>query len=143
MLAAALLVLSLVPGALARINDEHKDLVHEHFRTKQITRLDHTIKDLGGAAKVLACGRPTTYVGFVSILAYLTHKNVGTVGYRPTFELKHHHRIVLFSQGPHGWSVRPANVPPAMVATCSRLHARVLFDSQHPDGRVIHSRGPV
>ncbi len=137
----ALFVAALVPAALARVKDERNDLKHERFRTKQIIRLDHAIEDIGGPHKVTACGRPTTYVGFVSILAYFVHLNVGTVAYRPTFELTQHHRIVLFSQGPHGWSVYPANSAPALTATCSMLHAKVLFDATHPDGRVVRSHG--
>jgi len=49
----ALLVLALVPGAIARVRKEHKDLYHERLRTTQIDRLQSTINSLGGYKAVL------------------------------------------------------------------------------------------
>ena len=107
----------------------------------QITRLEHAINDLGGYKHIRECGRPATYVGFVSILAYFTHLNVGLVGHRPAFELKQSYPVVLFSQGPHGWTLLPWHEPAALQATCSTLRAKVLFDARHPNGRVVRIHG--
>jgi hypothetical protein len=137
---AGLIVVSLVPGAVARVHAEHKDLVHEHARTAQITRLDRAINDLGGYRHIRDCGRPTTYVGFVSILAYFTHLNVGKVGHKPKYELSRSYPVILFSQGPHGWTLLPVHQVPATQAECSHLRAKVLFDAQHPNGRVVQLR---
>ena len=43
----AVLVAALVPGAVARIRDEHRDLRHERARTHQIALLQTTTKRLG------------------------------------------------------------------------------------------------
>jgi hypothetical protein len=134
---AALIVISLVPGALARVRAERKDLTHERARTMQITRLDRAISLLGGYRHIRDCGRPTTYVGFVSILAYFTHMNVGNVGHKPQFEERQSYPVILFSEGPHGWSLQPWHLRPATRASCSRLRAKVLFDARHPGGRVV------
>jgi hypothetical protein len=136
-----LICVSLVPGAVARYHAEHKDLVHEHARTQQITRLDRAIADLGGADHIRGCGRPTTYVGFVSILAYFTHLNVGKVGHKPKFEFKQSYPVILFSVGPHGWTLLPVHLAAATGASCSALRAKVLFDSAHPNGRVKQLNG--
>ncbi len=136
-----LIGVSLVPAAVARFHAEHKDLVHEHARTEQITRLDRAINDLGGSQHIRACGRPTTYVGFVSILAYFTHLNVGKVGHKPKYELRQTYPIILFSNGPHGWTLLPAHAALGTAAACSHLRAKVLFDARHPNGRVVQLRG--
>ena len=135
-----LIVAALVPGAIAREHAEHKDIVHEHARTLQITRLDRTLTDLGGAHHIMSCGRPTTYVGFVSILAYFTHLNVGKVGHKPKFELAQSYPVIIFSNGPHGWTLLPAHLAAATQASCASLRAKVLFDARHPNGRVVHLR---
>ncbi len=47
-------------------------------------------------------------VEYVSIMAWYTHRNTGTIGYRPMIEL-HDRRypIVLFTAFPNGWGVQP------------------------------------
>ena len=48
--------------------------------------------------------------------------------------------MILFSNGPHGWSLLPAHLAPATQASCAGLRAKVLFDARHPNGRVVHLR---
>lgn len=138
---AALIGVALVPAAVARVNEEHTDLVHEHRRTVEITRLHATVAHLGGSNRVRACAKPATYTGFASILAYETHMNVGQVGYRPEHDIRRGYRILLFHVGPHGWSVRPYNVPAAARAACAGMYASIVFTDRHPNGLVIRRRG--
>ena len=61
-----------------------------------------------------SCGRPVVNVEFVSIMGWYTHRNTGTIGYRPLIEL--HFRkypIVVFSTFPNGWGVKTYRIPAA------------------------------
>ncbi len=135
---AALIVAALVPGAVAREHAEHKDLVHEHARTRQITQLERTITDVGGAHHVLACGRrrrtsassassPTSPIS--TSARWATSRSSSSQQTYP---------VIIFSNGPHGWTLLPAHLATATRASCSRLRAKVLFDARHPNGRVVH-----
>jgi hypothetical protein len=48
-----------VPGALARVRTEHRDLRHERARTHEIRLLATTTNLLGGAQHVQNCGQPS------------------------------------------------------------------------------------
>jgi hypothetical protein len=117
----AVLVLALVPGALSRIRVEHKDVSHERARTVQISHLAAMVTRLGGRQAVLRCGKPVTNVEFVSILAWLVHRNVGVLGHRPNFELHLRHPIVLFTQLPTGWASYPWHTYVSKVASCQNM----------------------
>jgi hypothetical protein len=119
---ALVLVGVLVPGAIARIRTEHKDLRAERDRTHEIALLQNTINRLGGYRHIRNCGEPGTYVGYVSTLAWFEKLNVGWVGHRPQIELHQQYPIVLFTPLPHGgWYVLPWHTAPSNVAICSRL----------------------
>jgi hypothetical protein len=133
----ALLVLSLVPGAVARMRDEHRDLRHERSRTKVINWLHAAIVHLGGAEHIRACGEPVTNVEYVSILAYYTKLNDGDVGHRPQFELHLRHPIVLFTQLPNGWAALPWHTAAAKRASCSNLKAMWIYTAHHPGGVLV------
>ena len=49
--------------------------------------------------------------------------------------------MILFSVGPHGWTLLPVHLAAATGASCSALRAKVLFDSAHPNGRVKQLNG--
>jgi hypothetical protein len=125
---AAVLVVAMLPGAISRARAEHKDLVHEHARTHEISLLASVTNAIGGTHHVLDCGQPVTDVGYVSSLAWLYHKDVGSIG-----GLQQHVEgaelanpsipKVLFkplSQG--GWNVEPWHTQPPNVAGCAGLH---------------------
>jgi hypothetical protein len=137
---AALLVLALVPGGLARARNEHKDIRHERLRTVQINELAGTISRLGGRDAVLRCGKPVTNVEFVSILAWMVDRNTGVLGHRPNFELHRHHPIVLFTALSNGWATYPWHTYASRVASCQRMKAVYVVTKGHPGGILVPNR---
>jgi hypothetical protein len=140
----AVLVGALVPGALARIRTERQDLRHERARTHQITLLQTTTRLLGGARHVQNCGQPVTDVAYASALAWIYHRNVGSVG-----GLQQHVEgaelrdpalpkvlITPVSQG--GWAFQPWHTRPYQVARCQGLRAEYVITPRHPGGVLIH-----
>jgi hypothetical protein len=125
----AVLVGTLVPGAVARVRSERRDLRHERGRTHQITLLATTTRLLGGSRHIRNCGQPVTDVGYVSAMAWLYHTNVGSVGglqqHVEKIELRNPLLPkVLFTPLTHGgWGVSPVHTHPWQLAHCRSLHA--------------------
>jgi hypothetical protein len=134
---AGVIVISLVPGAIARLRDERHDLAHERGRTKVINWLNSAVNHFGGPAFIRSCGQPVTNVEYVSILAYYVHMNDGQVGHRPKFELHLKHPIVLFTQLPSGWAALPWHTAASKQASCSRLKAMWIYTRAHPGGVLV------
>ena len=136
---AAVLVAFMIPSAISQARDEHKDIRHEQARTKEINKLSAFLTALGGPNHVESCGRPVLNVEFVSIMGWYTHRNTGTIGYRPLIEL--HHRsypIVVFSTFPNGWGVKTYRIRPADKARCANLrNALYVPTARHPDGVLV------
>jgi hypothetical protein len=136
---AAVLVVSLAPGALARLHTERKDLRHERGRGNEIRLLQTTIGDLGGYDRISDCGEPVTIVEYASALAWLTRLDVGSVGYQPGKERRRGRPIVLLLPvPPGGWAVRSVHISRQLRAQCLGLHARYVLDKEHPAGVLIH-----
>lgn len=136
-----LLVVSLVPGAVARTRSERLDLRHERGRAHQIELLQTTISALGGYRHVRNCGEPVTIVEFASALAWLSHLDVGLVGYLPNIEVRRRYPIVLMLPVPAGgWTVQPWHTRRRQRARCAGLHAAYLLTKQNPSGALIHDR---
>ncbi|HLJ02865.1 MAG TPA: hypothetical protein VKT31_05460 [Solirubrobacteraceae bacterium] len=138
----AILLLALVPGAVARLRNERKDLRHERGRTHEIALLQTTTDVLGGSRHIRNCGQPVTDVGYVSALAWLYHTNVGSVGGLQQaiekIELRRPIPKVLFSPLVHGgWAVVPWHTRPSQVARCQALHAEYVLTPGHPGGVLI------
>ena len=139
----AVLVGALVPGAIARTRTERHDLRHERARTHQIALLQTTTSVLGGARHITNCGQPVTDVTYVSALAWIYHRNVGSVGGLQQGVEKAELRNpslpkVLFRPVSHGgWSVLPWHTRPYQVARCRRLHAAYVTTASHPGGVLI------
>ena len=122
------LVAALIPGAVARIRTERRDLRHERGRTHQIAALQSTTDALGGARHIQNCGQPVTNVGYVSAMAWLYHINVGFVGglqqHVEAIQLREPIPKVLFTPLVRGgWAVHPWHTRPQQVARCRALHA--------------------
>ena len=98
------------PGAHRALSDaraEHKDLVAQRARTKEIGQLTGVISRLGGAARLRGCGEPLTRLEYQSILAWNLDVNVATVGFKygPRVTSDSSDRAVL--PGPEGgWKVQ-------------------------------------
>ncbi len=134
----AVLVGTLVPGALARARTERTDLKHERDRTKQIALLNTTLDVLGGYHHVRACGTPGTTVEFASALAWLTHLDVGFVGYIPALEQREHHPTVVFIPLPQGgWNVTAYHTRRRQHAACSNLNVNYLTSPREPGGFLV------
>jgi hypothetical protein len=134
----AVLVATLVPGAVGRVRTERTDLKHERDRTHEIALLNTTIDALGGYRHIRACGEPVTVVEYASTLAWYTHLDVGSVGYLPDLEKQQTYPIVLFipnSSG--GWRVQPWHTRPSQVAACRSLHSEYLVSPQEPGGFLV------
>jgi hypothetical protein len=130
---------TLVPGALARLRTEHKDLTHERGRTKVIAWLQADINHLGGYKHVLECGEPVTTVRYVAMLAYFTRQNDGKIGHRPKFELRQKYPIVMFAPLRNGWSTFPWHTAAGKVASCRGLNANWIYTGRHPGGVLVRT----
>jgi hypothetical protein len=132
------LVATLVPGALARIRTERKDLHHERGRAHEIALLQTTVNSVGGAQHITNCGKPVTNVEYVSALAWFVHWNVGPTGHLPKYELRRLYPTVLFTPMVHGgWKVQTAHTLPSKVARCRGLNAAYVTTRRHPGGFLI------
>ncbi|MGI8506214.1 MAG: hypothetical protein ACR2MK_05300 [Solirubrobacteraceae bacterium] len=135
---AIVLVAAMVPSAISQARAEHRDIRHEQGRTKEINRLAATINALGGYRHVETCGRPVVNVEYVSIMAWYTHRNTGTIGYRPKIELyKRRYPIVLFTALPNGWQMQPYRTPARLKTTCANMKSLYVPTARHPNGVLI------
>ena len=107
LLAAAGLVVALVPVARQRVRTVRQEIGDAHRFAAQDDSLEAVIVRLGGPARVLACGQPVTDVGHQSELAWDVGLNVGQVGYHPSKAINSGKPIVLFHSDHNGWRVRP------------------------------------
>ncbi len=125
----AVLVATMIPGAVARVRTERRDLHHERGRTHQIALLQSATSLLGGSRHIRNCGQPVTDVGYVSALAWLYHTNVGSVGglqqHVEKIQLRNPYlaKVLFVPISSGGWAVRPWHTRPAQVARCRSLHA--------------------
>ncbi len=132
---AAILVLALIPHAISDARSEHGDIHHERARTLEINKLGAFVKALGGATKVKSCGHPVLNVEYVSVMAWYLHLNTGDIGYRPQFELKKKHPIMLFVSFPNGWGVTP--VHQNGNRSCLALKSFYVPTARHPEGVLV------
>jgi hypothetical protein len=121
----AVLSLIMVPAAVSRLRDEHKDLFHERGRTQVINMLQGAINHFGGYKHIRWCGEPVTTVEYVSVLAYDTKLNVGQVGYILKREIRHGYPLVNFipTSSIRGWALQNIHTAKAKRAVCSKLNA--------------------
>jgi hypothetical protein len=131
----AILGVTLVPPAIARLRAEHGDIIHERARTKQINLLAGAVNAYGGYKHLRACGEPVTNVEYVSILAWYTHLNVGKVGHRPMYELRQKYPIVLLTQLRNGWAMTPYRTPASLQGSCA--HVLFVTTPHQPNGIVV------
>ncbi|HEY2320235.1 MAG TPA: hypothetical protein VGH67_18150 [Solirubrobacteraceae bacterium] len=103
--AVALLVIGLVPPAISAARTEHKDLRVQRARTAELGRLNSVVGQLGGAARLRACGEPLTRLEYQTALAYTLGVNVSKIGFKYGQAIAHGNPIVMFTPTSHGWQV--------------------------------------
>ncbi|HEY2258908.1 MAG TPA: hypothetical protein VGH45_04315, partial [Solirubrobacteraceae bacterium] len=134
---AVILIAAMVPDAITQMRAEHKDVLHEQGRTTQINRLASYLTALGGAKRVLECGRPVVNVEYVSIMAWYTKQDTGFIGHRPQFELRQKYPIVMFTPLPNGWAAQAHRPPPGLASTCASLKSLYVPTARHPGGVLV------
>jgi hypothetical protein len=77
----------------------------------------------------------------VSILAWDTKLNVGSVGYLPKREIKHGYPIVLFTQLPNGWLADPIHTASSRTAACANVNSFWIDTPAHPNGALYPHHG--
>ncbi len=103
--AVALLVIGLVPPALTAARAERKDLRAQRARTVELDKLNSVVAQLGGAARLRACGEPLTRLEYQSALAYTLGLNVSKIGFKYAQAIAHGNPIVMFTPTSRGWQV--------------------------------------
>ncbi len=98
--------MSLIPAALSHAGVEHKDLREQRKRTAEINDLTTAIDQLGGAARLRACGEPLTRLEYQTTLAWTLHINVNRVGFKYSQAIAHGNPIVLFTLAGIGWLIQ-------------------------------------
>jgi hypothetical protein len=93
--------------------------VRNYGRVKR--HLTEVVARAGGPAAVLACGPPAAKNQFQTQMAWTMGLNGNQVLFNPSFLIRHHTRMVLFTQfGANSWRARAFNMPPAIAARCDR-----------------------
>ena len=116
----AVFALALVPPALSRARNEHRDIRGQRARTAEIGKLTGTISRLGGSSRFKPCGEPLTRLEYQTVLAWNLHVNVATVGYKYGPAIASGRPIVLFTPLPQGgWQVQPIH---QRLPGCTSLH---------------------
>jgi hypothetical protein len=134
---------AIVPGAIARLRAEHKELSGEHARTAEINHLAGLIDRLGGLRRIEACGKPVLNVEYVSIFGWLTHQNTGQIGYKANWELHQRYSTVLLTPLPNGWSSYAWHTQGADAQSCNaRMRVLYIFTPHHPGGELVPNRVP-
>jgi hypothetical protein len=113
---------SLVPAARSRVRTERVDLRHERLRAKWVNHLSGLIARLGGPGHLFACGKPTTIIGYQSVLAWDLGTNTGTLFWTPHMQRTHPKPVVLFQPTPHAWKVIALDTPPSKRRACDSLN---------------------
>jgi hypothetical protein len=103
----AVLVGTLAPSAVSRARIERRDLHAQRLRTKEINRLAGMVGQLGGAARLTACGEPLTRLEYQTVLAWTLRLNVADIGFKYGGAIRHGNPVVLFTPLPRGgWRVQ-------------------------------------
>ncbi|HEX3976236.1 MAG TPA: hypothetical protein VHW96_08210 [Solirubrobacteraceae bacterium] len=120
--AVGLLVLGLVPPALSAARTEHKDIHTQRARTIELGRLNSVIGQLGGAARLRACGEPLTRLEYQTALAYTLGVNVSKIGFKYPQAIAHGNPIVMFTPTSSGWLVQADHQVSAACKSLPQAH---------------------
>ncbi len=113
------IVAALIPPAVSRARDEHRDIRAQRARTAQIGKLSSVVASFGGPARFKPCGEPLTRLEYQTILAWTLHLNVVRVGFKYGPAIASGRPIVLFTPLSHGgWRVQALH---QRLAACRSL----------------------
>ena len=113
------IVAALVPTAVSRAQNEHRDIRAQRVRTTEIGKLSTVVASLGGPARFKPCGEPLTRLEYQTILAWTLRLNVARVGYKYGPAIAGGRPIVLFTPLSHGgWHVQALH---QRLAVCQSL----------------------
>ena len=104
--AVGLLVIGLLPPAVSAARAEHRDIHAQRARTVELDKLNSVVGQLGGAARLRACGEPLTRLEYQSALAYTLGINVSKIGFKYAQAIAHGNPIVMFTPSSSGWQVQ-------------------------------------
>jgi hypothetical protein len=120
--AVGLLVVGLLPPALSAARTEHKDIRVQRARTVELDKLNSVIGQLGGAARLRACGEPLTRLEYQTALAYTLGVNVSKIGFKYGQAIGHGNPIVMFTPTSNGWLVQADHQVTASCKSLPQLH---------------------
>ena len=121
-MAVGLLVIGLLPPALSAARTEHKDLRVQRARTVELGKLNAVIGQLGGAARLRACGEPLTRLEYQTALAYTLGVNVSKIGFKYGQAIAHGNPIVMFTPTSGGWLVQADHQVRPSCKSLPQLH---------------------
>lgn len=119
--AVVVFAVAIFPFVRDRAREAHRLINAAHGFTRAIDELHDIVVADGGRHAVLRCGRPVTFVGYESTLAWELGLNVGQVGHRPPRAIHGGRPIVFFHHTPGGWFVTPIHTARANRVQCARL----------------------
>jgi hypothetical protein len=128
---AAVVVLGIALAPIVRHRESlwRHEVHHAKTVAVPIDRLQKVVNLIGGGDAVTACGKPVTFVGFQSTLAWNVGLNVGDIGYRPARAIGSLEPIVYFRPIDGGWLVRPIHTPQVDLGACARMY--LAYDVPH------------
>jgi hypothetical protein len=120
--AVGLLVIGLIPPAISAARIERKDIHTQRARTIELDKLNSVIGQLGGAARLRACGEPLTRLEYQTALGYTLGVNVSKIGFKYGQAIAHGNPIVMFTPTSGGWLVQADHQVSAPCKSLPQLH---------------------
>jgi hypothetical protein len=114
---------ALVPPGVSRARSEHKDIVAQRARTKEIDRLSGSIRQLGGVAALRQCGEPLTRLEYQTMLAWTLRINVSTIGFKYGQAISHGNPIVMYTPTANGWLIQAMHQKTAFCRGLPQAHS--------------------
>ncbi len=104
----AALVAGLISPELSQARIEHRDLIAQSRRTRELDDLVTVVRRLGGAARIRACGEALIPLEDQTALAYTVGENVNRIGFKYPQPGHPTNPIILFTpdRSGTGWTVR-------------------------------------
>jgi hypothetical protein len=125
--AALALIVGMVPIARNRARILRGQVEDSHVTARTLDRLNAVIDEVGGPARIRACGQPASLLGYQSSLAWYVGINVGEVSFHPGRSIQLGKPVVLFKPYDHGWKLSTWNIAASDPGGCKELSAQSAF----------------